>query len=107
MSPKMCRVSNRERRPVIFRGRSGESFHLAAMESGREVRALELESNPMVEKLKKRNVISVEEVVAVSRAKKKAKPKKMVKSNQRVKSNKPRASIPKNRPRKSGSSGAG
>lgn len=75
MSPKMCRISNRERRPVTFRGRSGESFHLAAMESGREIRALEVADNAMVEKLKQRNVISVEEVRGPSRAKRNSKAK--------------------------------
>ncbi len=62
MSAKMCRVSNHERRPVVIRGLSGASIHLAALETGREIRALELEGNPMVEKLKQRNILAVEEV---------------------------------------------
>lgn len=69
MSTKMCRVSNHERRPVVIRGLSGESYHLAARETGREIRALELDGNPMVEKLKQRNVLAVEEVSAPQKPK--------------------------------------
>ena len=79
MSTKMCRVSNHERRPVIIRGCSGASYHLAALETGREIRALELEGNSMVEKLKRRNVLGVEEISTRSkrkpRSRKRAKPK--------------------------------
>ncbi len=67
MSTKMCRVSNHERRPVVLRGLSGQSYHLGSLETGREIRALELEGNPMVDKLKQRNVLSVEEVATQSK----------------------------------------
>ena len=62
MSTKLCAITNLERRPVTFRGKSGESFHLAPRESGREVRALEVDGNPMVEKLVARRVLAVEAV---------------------------------------------
>jgi hypothetical protein len=61
MSAKMCRVSNLERRPVVIRGRSGANYHLASLEKGREIRAVELEGNATVDKLKQRHVLSVEE----------------------------------------------
>lgn len=75
MSAKMCRVSNYERRPVVIRGCSGANFHLAPLETGREIRALELEGNPMVDKLKRRNVLGIEEVRARAKPKPKPKPK--------------------------------
>ena len=60
MSTKICRVSNLERKPVTFRGNTGESFHLAPGESGREVRVLEVAGNPIVDKLQASGVLAVE-----------------------------------------------
>jgi hypothetical protein len=76
MSAKTLRVSNLERRPVAFRGNTGESFHLAPLEREREIRALELEGNPKVEKLLRDRVLAVTKATAPAAKKKKARAKK-------------------------------
>lgn len=73
MSAKTVRVSNLESRPVTFRGNSGESFLLAPLERDREVRLLEVDGNPTVEKLKGRRVLDVSDKPSPAARKGKAK----------------------------------
>lgn len=76
MSAKTLRVSNLERRPVAFRGNTGESFHLAPLERDREIRALELEGNSQVEKLLRERVLAIAKAAPATTGKKKQQKKK-------------------------------
>lgn len=73
MSTKTVHVTNLESRPVTFRGNSGESIHLAPLERDREIRRLEVEGNPMVEKLKQRRVLGVGDKPSSAQSKTKGK----------------------------------
>jgi hypothetical protein len=88
MSTKTVHVTNLESRPVTFRGNSGESFHLAPLERDREIRRLDVEGNPMVDKLSKRRVLSVGDKPSSAQGKTTSKSKKGSKSKQSTSSKK-------------------